>query len=94
MVEGRLQIEGEVIHVVVNACYNFSSFLRVSPSAYKSEQPQLSFSRADEKSTPAAVNKRTQVREDAQEKIFTKAGISNNCSAVWQTCEDFDYGQT
>lgn len=68
MVEGRLQIEGEVVHVVVNACYNFSKLLRSSPVS-NSEQLHLTFSRADEKSVPG-VNKKTQVREDAQEKIY------------------------
>ncbi len=28
MVEGKLQIEGEVIHVIVSKCYNISSFLK------------------------------------------------------------------
>jgi DNA-directed DNA polymerase III (polc) len=28
MIEGKLQIEGEVIHVVCHACYNFSSLLK------------------------------------------------------------------
>jgi error-prone DNA polymerase len=28
MVEGKLQVEGEVIHVIVSACYNFSQLLR------------------------------------------------------------------
>src|SRR6185369_10788503 len=33
MVEGKLQIEGEVIHVVVQRCHNFSKLLRsLTPS--------------------------------------------------------------
>lgn len=28
MVEGKLQIEGEVIHVIVSKCYNISGFLK------------------------------------------------------------------
>lgn len=28
MVEGKLQVEGEVIHVIVSHCYNLSKFLR------------------------------------------------------------------
>jgi error-prone DNA polymerase len=28
MVEGKLQIEGEVIHVIVSNCFNISSFLK------------------------------------------------------------------
>jgi error-prone DNA polymerase len=69
MVEGKLQVEGEVIHVVVSSCYNLSKLLR-QPAASTHEQLHLTFSRADEKSLPAGVNKKTQVREDAQEKIF------------------------
>ena len=33
MVEGKLQIEGEVIHVIVKRCYDFSKLLRhLTPS--------------------------------------------------------------
>ncbi len=36
MVEGRLQIEGEVIHVIVSKCYNFSPLLRqLAPARQK-----------------------------------------------------------
>jgi error-prone DNA polymerase len=28
MVEGQLQVQGEVIHVIVNQCYDFSKWLR------------------------------------------------------------------
>ncbi|MCS3798992.1 error-prone DNA polymerase [Niastella sp. OAS944] len=40
MVEGKLQIEGEVIHVVVSACYNFSKLLKHLTSTQK-EQGKL-----------------------------------------------------
>ena len=48
MVEGTLQIEGEVIHVIVKHCYNLSPLLRkLLPNS--NEQPGLgSLSRADE----------------------------------------------
>ena len=74
MVEGKLQIEGEVIHVVVKRCYDFSKLLRhLTPSL--NEDPQvLTLARPDEKSIPAhAQNKRSQVREVAQEKKFPSA---------------------
>lgn len=49
MVAGRLQREGEVIHVVVQECFNLSSLLRqLSPS--QAEKPKsLTLCRADEK---------------------------------------------
>ncbi len=73
MVEGKLQIEGEVIHVIVKHCYDFSKLLRkLTPSG--NETPQvLTLARPDEKSLPAGQNKRSQVRENAQEKLFPEA---------------------
>ena len=49
MVEGKLQIEGEVIHVIVSRCFNFSGLLR---SLTPTQQGKLvtSMSRADERS--------------------------------------------
>ncbi|HRH50444.1 MAG TPA: error-prone DNA polymerase [Panacibacter sp.] len=65
MVEGTLQIEGEVIHVIVQRCYNFSSLLRkLAPSA--TEEPQvLTLGRSDETSIPTHVQSKRE-----QEKIF------------------------
>ena len=53
MVEGKLQIEGEVIHVIVQHCNDFSKLLRhIAPS--HNEDPQvLTLARPDEKSIPA-----------------------------------------
>lgn len=73
MVEGKLQIEGEVIHIIVKHCYNFSKLLRhLIPSQ---EDPDvLTLARPDEKSIPVhAQNKRSQVRIVGQEKIFPEA---------------------
>lgn len=64
MVEGKLQIEGEVIHVVVRRCFNLNRLLQKSIS-YKGETIQIPTSRADERS--AATDTRV---EDAQGKIF------------------------
>jgi len=53
MVEGKLQIEGEVIHVIVSRCFNLSNFLRGLTAAENDDLPVLTLSRADEKtSTP------------------------------------------
>jgi error-prone DNA polymerase len=48
MVEGKLQIEGEVIHVVVSACYNFSRLLKQLTASQKEQAALSTFSRGDE----------------------------------------------
>ena len=73
MVEGTLQVEGEVIHVIVRACYDFSKLLRHLTPSRRENLPVLTLARPDEKSIPPPQNKRTQVRETAQEKIFPEA---------------------
>jgi error-prone DNA polymerase len=64
MVEGKLQIEGEVIHVIVRRCFNLNRLLQKSISN-KGEPIQVTPSRADEKS--AANDTRV---ENVQGKIF------------------------
>jgi error-prone DNA polymerase len=49
MAEGALQIEGEVIHVIVNAGYDLSKLLRKLTPAGDEDLPLLTLSRADEK---------------------------------------------
>ncbi|HSU48991.1 MAG TPA: hypothetical protein VLJ41_00290, partial [Segetibacter sp.] len=73
MVEGKLQIEGEVIHVIVKQCYDFSKLLRKLTPSNNENLPVLTLAYPDEKSIPAPQNKRSQVRENAQEKIFPEA---------------------
>ncbi|RYY54455.1 MAG: error-prone DNA polymerase [Chitinophagaceae bacterium] len=70
MVEGKLQREGEVVHVIVQACYNFNKLLRGLTTSEKEELPLLTLSRADEKSIPPGVNKRTEVRKKTEETVF------------------------
>jgi error-prone DNA polymerase len=70
MVEGRLQREGEVIHVIVSACYNLSRLLRNLTASQQEELPLLTLSRADEKSVPPHVSKKMQDDQMKQEKIF------------------------
>ncbi|MEO6327292.1 MAG: error-prone DNA polymerase [Ginsengibacter sp.] len=74
MVEGKLQIEGEVIHVIVKRCHNFSKLLRHLTPTQNENLPLLTLAYPDEKSIPAhAQNKRSQVRDVAQGKIFPQA---------------------
>jgi error-prone DNA polymerase len=70
MVEGILQVKGEVIHVIVSACYDFSRFLRNLTAAQNEELPLLTLSRADEKSIPPGLDERSQPRESSEQKIF------------------------
>jgi error-prone DNA polymerase len=52
MVEGRLQIEGEVIHVVAGRCFNLNSLLRGLTIANGDNLPLLTLARADEITAP------------------------------------------
>lgn len=73
MVEGKLQKEGEVIHVVVQRCYNFSKLLhRLFPGKKDESQALNTYSRADERSGPPTdtrVKKQGEI-EAVQGKIF------------------------
>ncbi|KQS31542.1 DNA polymerase [Dyadobacter sp. Leaf189] len=72
MVEGRLQREGDVTHVIVQKCYDLSVLLK-KLTTIETENPEiLTLSRADEKDeyVSQAINKRTQVRRDVQTEIF------------------------
>ncbi|MEO6733911.1 MAG: error-prone DNA polymerase [Ferruginibacter sp.] len=73
MVEGKLQIEGEVIHVIVRRCHNFSPLLRTLTPTNNENLPLLTLAYPDEKSIPPGLNKRSQVREVAKEKVFPEA---------------------
>ena len=68
MVEGKLQKEGEVVHVIVRRCFNYSRLLN-KLTASKKEDLSLTKSRADETSSPF-LEKKTQEREMVQGKIF------------------------
>jgi error-prone DNA polymerase len=73
MVEGKLQVEGEVIHVIVSSCYDFSKLLRNLIQINNKNLPVLSLAYPDEKSILPRQNKRPQVSENAQEKLFPEA---------------------
>ena len=74
MVEGKLQREGEVVHVIVKHCFDLSVLLRKLTATEQESPPVLTLSRADEKDeyVSQAINKRTQVRKDVQVEIFPK----------------------
>ncbi len=61
MVEGKLQIEGEVIHVIVQRCHNLSPLLK--KLSQTNEEPDVqTLSRADEKDLDSYHNQDARVR--------------------------------
>ena len=73
MVEGSLQVEGEVIHVIVSSCYDLSTLLRKLTASHNEPLPLLTLSRADEKSMARGQNKKNQTRGTRKDKIFPDA---------------------
>ncbi len=72
MVEGKLQIEGEVIHVIVQRCYNLSRLLRILVEGKEENLSLTPLSRADERTAPASPKKPAKEREILQGNIFPK----------------------
>ncbi len=72
MVEGKLQIEGEVIHVVVMRCSNISGLLQKLTVKEKQQPSLLTLSRADEKDDDDYKAKDTRVprNEAKQTEVF------------------------
>ena len=52
MVEGKLQVEGEVIHVVAARCFNMNFLLGRLTTVHSDQLPAMSLSRADETTMP------------------------------------------
>ena len=52
MAEGKVQIEGQVIHVIVKRCFNLSKLLKDLTAAKSEDLPLLTLSRADETTSP------------------------------------------
>jgi error-prone DNA polymerase len=73
MVEGRLQIEGEVIHVIVKNCYDMTKLLRHLTAASEENLPILTLARGDETSIPAhAQGKKSPGPENGKSDVFHK----------------------
>ena len=73
MAEGRLQIEGEVIHVVVHRAYDFSRLLRTLTSGPRANPAALTLSYPDEGTHSPLQVKKARTRERTDEKIFPDA---------------------
>ncbi|MBC8984928.1 error-prone DNA polymerase [Pedobacter sp. N36a] len=71
MVEGRLQREGQVVHVIVSKCFDFTKMLGKLVQREAEDLPVLTLARGDEKSAPyPSQDKRSQVREQAPKDAF------------------------
>jgi error-prone DNA polymerase len=71
MVEGRLQREGQVVHVIVSKCFDFTKMLGKLVQREVDDLPILTLARGDEKSAPyPAQDKRSQVREQVPKEAF------------------------
>jgi len=72
MVQGKLQKEGQVIHVIVSHCEDWSKLLRSLTTPNTANLPALMLSPGETDSCypfPSA-NKKTQIRQVAQEQLF------------------------
>ncbi len=69
MVEGKLQREGEVIHVIARSCHDLTKLLRNLTEDKVEDLPLLTLSRADEKSPPPE-DTRTKTRQAINAKVF------------------------
>jgi error-prone DNA polymerase len=72
MVEGSLQVEGEVIHVIVKRCHNFSKLLRTLTNLPEEQSSLLTVSPRDEKAVLGLPSTGTSsfFKEKTNEKIF------------------------
>jgi error-prone DNA polymerase len=84
MVEGKLQREGEVIHVIVLRCFDLSKLLKQLTITKNENLPILTLSRADEKTDIPydALNRKTQIREIVQMEVFPAGRILNNQATI------------
>ncbi|MET0636570.1 MAG: error-prone DNA polymerase [Chitinophagaceae bacterium] len=73
MAEGQLQREGDVVHVIVSACYDLTRLFRRLTTPASGEAPSLILSGSDVKTNAPGYNNKTQVREQANDKIFPDA---------------------
>ena len=70
MVEGKLQIEGEVIHVIVNTCYDLSKLLYDLTGSKNEDPPVLTLSRADQTPPTNYPNQKRPLQKIIQKEIF------------------------
>lgn len=69
MVEGKLQVEGEVIHVVVQSVHNYSKLLRQLTANQQDDPAVLTLAYADEK-TDSMPDSRIKEKESGRHDVF------------------------
>jgi error-prone DNA polymerase len=75
MVEGKVQIEGEVIHVVVRRCFNLTPLLKEMSVTGQGAASMLTLSRADEKDDEASRTKKRKIsQKDAEQTEMFPSG--------------------
>jgi len=72
MVEGKLQIEGEVIHVVAKRCFNLNTLLRGLTVANEDNLPLLTLACADETTAPSGGSNKGEQQAAKQKEVFYK----------------------
>jgi error-prone DNA polymerase len=72
MVEGKVQKEGKVIHVVVQRCFNLNKLLRGLTASEKEDLPVLTLSRADEKTDSPDPRNKTKPESAQNTEVFYK----------------------
>jgi error-prone DNA polymerase len=70
MVEGRLQREGEVIHVIVKRCHNFSRLLQNLTTSKDEDLSLKPLSRSDETTSPFLSDDKKETSQMVQGNIF------------------------
>jgi error-prone DNA polymerase len=73
MVEGKLQIEGDVIYVIVSSCYDLTQLLHQLTADRNKKLPLQTLSRADEGSRPAPSDQVETKPQNTQLKLFPEA---------------------
>jgi error-prone DNA polymerase len=75
MIEGKLQVEGEVVHVILSRCYNISKLLRPLTATHNEDLTLLTLARPDQKPEIQfhLENKKAQQEPTKQLKMFFEA---------------------
>jgi error-prone DNA polymerase len=74
MVEGKLQREGEVVHVIVKRCFDLTKLLKSLTVTGKEDAPLLTLLRADGKVSPfGQEEKEKKVLETIEKEVFSKS---------------------
>lgn len=71
MAEGKVQIEGEVIHLVVRRCFNLNGLLS-GLTADRDDLPILSLAQGDETTKPVSGEQNTRVIQRSKKEVFYK----------------------